>query len=139
MKIVRPVLDSRNPPRSRFAVNRRLTVMLAIGSVIDLASGARPARSAARTTKSPLQDLKMLGTEGQVVAIRHNRNRFEVQTADGRTTAIAAVNLRFKIDTSDNGPSAGRPVILPSGMMGDRATVFFASPLEIGTLIQHQS
>lgn len=89
--------------------------------------------------KSPLQNLKVLGPERQVVAIRYHRDLFEVQTADGRNTAIAAVNLHFKIDPSDDGPLAGRPVMLPGGMMGDRATVFFASPSEIGALIERKS
>jgi hypothetical protein len=34
------------------------------------------------------------------------------------------------------GPPVGRPVILPGGMIGDRATVFVASAAEIGVLIK---
>ena len=45
----------------------------------------------------------------------------------------------FKIDSTDRGPLTGKPVILPGGMMGDRATVFFAAPAEIVTLIKHRS
>ena len=36
------------------------------------------------------------------------------------------------------GPVAGKPVMMPAGMMGDRASVLFASPEEIGTFIKHQ-
>jgi cytochrome c len=61
-----------------------------------------------------------------------------VTTADGQTTDFWEVNLRLKTDSSDTGPLAGKPVILPAGMMGDRASVFFATPDEISTFIKQQ-
>ena len=136
---INPVSSTLNPHRVGLAMNRRAAFLLGIGSAIGLAWQAKPTRAETRTAKSPLQNLKVLGPERQVVAIRHHCGLFEVKTADGRNTAIATVNLHFKIDSSDDGPSAGRPVMLPGGMMGDRATVFFASPLEIGTIVKHQS
>lgn len=72
-----------------------------------------------------------------MTAIRHRRNSFEVTTADGRTTVFPESDLRFKVDSSDRGPAPGRAVILPGGMMGDRAIAFFASPSEIGTFIKY--
>jgi len=90
-------------------------------------------------TKPKLKNLKIVGMEHQVVSIRHHGNTFEVTTADGRNAAFPDTNLHFKIDASDNGPPAGRPVILPGGMMGDRAIVFFASPAEISALINHRA
>ena len=68
------------------------------------------------------QDLKKLGTDRQVQAIRYCHDTYHVTTAD----------------SSDTGPLAGKPVILPAGMMGDRASVFFAAPEEIGTFLKHQ-
>jgi cytochrome c len=131
--------------------------MLAIGGAVGLAtqSGralaepgtmerdvAEPATtnetSSVRSPKPQFQNLKAVGSDRQVVTIRHDRDTFEVTTADGRSTVFPAVNLRFKIDSSDNGPPAGRPVILPGGMMGDRATVFFASAAEIGELVRYR-
>ena len=44
--------------------------------------------------------------------------------------------VRGEVKKIDDG--AGKPVILPSGMMGDRASVFFASPAEMSALIKHQ-
>jgi cytochrome c len=46
--------------------------------------------------------------------------------------------LRFITDSGDLGPAKGAPVILPAGMMGDRASVFFAAPEEISRFIQHR-
>lgn len=129
-----------HPTQARPAVlSRRATFMLAIGGGASLASRSSPARAEIHAMKPQLQNLKAVGADRQVVAIRHYDGTFEVQTADGRNMAISAINLHFKIDASDRGPRPGSPVILPSGMTGDRATVFFASPTEIGNLVQQQS
>jgi len=122
---------ARSEPSS---LNRRSTFMLAIAGATGLATRARAEPA---TTQSP--NLKALGLDRQVATIRHDREVFEVTTADGRSTVFPAVNLRFKIDASDNGPPAGRPVILPGGMMGDRATVLFASAAEIGELVKYSA
>ncbi len=84
------------------------------------------------------QDLKKLGADRQVQAIRYCRDTYHVTTANGQTADFWEANLRLKTDSSDTGPPAGKPVILPAGMMGDRASVFFAEPDEISTFIKHQ-
>ncbi len=84
------------------------------------------------------EDLKKLGPEQQVQAIRYCRDTYHVTTADGETADFWEVNLRFKTDSADTGPLSGKPVIMGAGMTGDRATVFFAAPEEIGTFIKHQ-
>lgn len=84
------------------------------------------------------EHLKKLGPDRQVSAIRYCRDTYHVTTADGRTNDFWEVNLRFKTDSSETGPVAGRPAMLPAGMQGDRASVFFASPDEISTFIKHQ-
>lgn len=81
-------------------------------------------------TRPPL-DLKALGAEHRVTAIRHCGDAYRVTTADGRTIVIWEFNLRFKTDSSKLGPNPGHPVMLPSGMYGDRATIVFANPSEI--------
>jgi len=83
-------------------------------------------------------DLKKVGPDKQVISIRICRDSYFVTTADGSTADFWEPNLRFKTDSSDTGPLAGKPVILPAGMMGDRASVFFASPDEITPFIKHQ-
>jgi cytochrome c len=93
---------------------------------------------AAQPAMSGFQDLKKLGTDRQVQAIRYCRDTYHVTTVDGQTVDFWEANLRFKTDSSNTGPVAGKPVMLPAGMMGDRASVFFASPEEISTFIKHQ-
>ncbi|MDE2166344.1 MAG: cytochrome c family protein [Alphaproteobacteria bacterium] len=83
-------------------------------------------------------DLKKLGLDRQVRAIRICHDSYFVTTANGKTTPFWEANLRFKTDSSDTGPLRGKPVILPAGMMGDRASVFFAAPEEISQFIKHQ-
>lgn len=108
-------------------VNRRATFMIGVGGLV---SAAAPTVASA----SQLPNLKEVGPQGQVMAICRYCDTFEITTADGRRAAFQEANLRFKIDTSDLGPMAGKPVILPGGARGDRATVFFASPAEIGVI-----
>ncbi len=71
------------------------------------------------------------------MTIHYHQDTYKVTTADGRNADFWEANLRFKIDSSTTGPLSGKPVILPTGMMGDRASVFFASPAEMSALIKH--
>lgn len=80
-------------------------------------------------------DLKTLGAEHQVTAVRHCEDTYEVTTADDATEPYWEPNLRFKTDSSDLGPKPGKPVIVGAGMMGDRASIIFASPQEISPFI----
>lgn len=80
-------------------------------------------------------DLKTLGPEHRVTAIRHCADTYEVATADGATEPYWEMNLRFKTDGSRLGPEPGKPVIVGAGMMGDRASVIFAAPTEISPFI----
>ena len=141
-------------------MNRRATLMLAIGGVVGIVSRSAGAelhkkKGSGRTSTAALNDsggargmktgsapqfqnLKEVGPDRQVVSIHYDHDTYKITTADGRSTDFWEANLRFKIDSSDNGPLTGKPVILPSGMMGDRALVFFASPAEMSALIKHQ-
>ena len=102
-------------------------------------AGAEPGQKAtAAASMRGFQDLKTLGPEHQIRAIRYCRDTYHVTTADGRTTDFWEANLRFKTDGSETGPVAGKPAILPAGMMGDRASVFFAAPDEISSFIKSQ-
>jgi cytochrome c len=82
-----------------------------------------------------LPDLKTLGPEHQVTAVRHCEDTYEVATADGTSEPYWELNLRFKTDGSELGPEPGKPVIVGAGMMGDRASIVFASPSEISPFV----
>lgn len=87
---------------------------------------------------SSLKDLKKVGPERQVRAIRLCRDSYFVTKADGKLAVFWEPNLRFETDSSSLGPVSGKPAIMPSGMMGDRATVIFAAPAEISRFIKQQ-
>jgi len=103
-----------------------------------VSSGTIPAATAKAASASPFQDLKKLGHDRQVQAIRYCHDTYRVTTADGKTADFWEANLRFKIDSSDAGPLKGKPVIMPAGMQGDRASVFFAAPDEMSAFIKQQ-
>jgi len=108
--------------------------------LIAFLKGASTGRLAlpAAMTRPPFEDLKQLGPDHQVRAIRYCHDTYRVTTADDKTTDFWEANLRFKTDSSNAGPPPGKPTLMPAGMQGDRASVFFASPEEIGTFIKHQ-
>jgi cytochrome c len=83
-------------------------------------------------------DLKTLGPQRRVTSIRHCGDGYHVTTEDGRTVPFWEFNLRFKTDSSRLGPTAGKPVLIPAGMQGDRASIVFSSPAEIGRLIEER-
>jgi cytochrome c len=85
-----------------------------------------------------LVDLKSLGPEHQIASIRYCGDTYHVTTAAGETIPFWEFNLRFKTDSSDKGPRAGAPALLPASMMGDRAFAIFAAPDEISALIERR-
>jgi cytochrome c len=84
----------------------------------------------------PDPNLKKLEPGIQVKAITYCRDTYRVTTADGKTRAFWERNLRFRTDSSKDGPEKGAPAITPAGMMGDRASVIFAAPEEITKMIE---
>jgi cytochrome c len=84
----------------------------------------------------PDPSLKKLEPGIQVKAITYCHDTYRVTTADGKTRAFWERNLRFKTDSSKDGPEKGAPAIMPAGMMGDRAAVIFAAPEEIAKMIE---
>src|SRR5712691_1477925 len=79
--------------------------------------------------------LESAGPDERVTAVRHCQNTFFVVTADGKEHPFWELNLRLKVDSSATGPKDGKPVLLPAGMQGDRASLVFSDPAEIGRLI----
>jgi cytochrome c len=81
-------------------------------------------------------NLKNLEPNKRVKAITYCRDTYRVTTADDKTRAFWERNLRFKTDSSKDGPEKGAPALTPAGMMGDRASVIFAAPDEINKVIE---
>ena len=79
--------------------------------------------------------LKTVDASSRVKSITYCRDTFTVTTEDGKSRDFWERNLRFKTDSSDEGPDKNAPAILAAGMMGDRASVVFASPDEISRFI----
>jgi cytochrome c len=88
--------------------------------------------------RSARPNLKTAPPEGQVTGISHCGDSYTVKTADEKTEKVWEFNLRFKTDSSDDGPLPGKPVIIGAGMRGDRASVVFAAPAEISSFIKQE-
>jgi cytochrome c len=80
--------------------------------------------------------LRELGPGNVVTAIRYCNDGYFITTANGKTFPFWEFNLRFKTDSTANGPERGRPVLIEAGMRGDRVFVVFAHPDEIGRFIR---
>jgi cytochrome c len=83
-----------------------------------------------------LPDLKKAPPKAVVKAVRHCGDTYFVTTQDGIIHKIWEFNLRLKTDTSDTGPVPGKPVMVGAGMQGDRASIVFSAPREIGELVK---
>ena len=83
-------------------------------------------------------NLRKPDPRGEVKNMRHCGDTYFVTTADGRTHKAWEFNLRLKTDSSDYGPSPGRPVVVGTGMQGDRGAVVFASSKEISSFIREE-
>ena len=72
----------------------------------------------------------------QVKAIGYCGDTYTLTLGDGETVRFWERNLRFKTDMSDTGPPAGMPAMVGAGMVGDRASVIFASPEDLVRFIK---
>ena len=82
------------------------------------------------------EPLDRVGPAGQVTSVRHCRNSYFVVTADGDERAFWEQNLRLKVDSGPTGPKGGKPVLIGSGMQGDRASLVFSDPAQISAFVQ---
>jgi cytochrome c len=83
-------------------------------------------------------DLKKLPGDHQVQTVSFCKGVYSITLVDGSSYQFPEFNLRFKTDSSANGPKPLAPVILPSGMSGDRVFLIFSGPAEISALIKLQ-
>lgn len=81
-------------------------------------------------------NLKQAAPDAQVSSVQYCRDTYIVRNAAGKTRKIWEYNLRLKTDSSAQGPSPGKPVMTESGMRGDRFSIVFASPKELGSFIK---
>jgi cytochrome c len=81
-------------------------------------------------------NLRRLSPAQQVQAITYCGDTYRVTTVDGEVHEFWERNLRFKTDSSNDGPEKGAVAIVRAGMMGDRASVIFATPEEISARIK---
>src|SRR6185312_15236230 len=75
-------------------------------------------------------NLKKLEPEDQVRKITYCGDTYRVTTGDGKTHKFWERNLRFKTDSSAEGPEKGAPAIAGAGMMGERASIIVSAPEE---------
>ncbi len=85
-----------------------------------------------------LPNLKESDAASRVTSIRFCGDTYRLTTADRKAHVFWEFNLRFKTDGSAAGPAAGQPVLIGTGMQGDRAAVVFARPEEISAFIQRR-
>ncbi len=105
-------------------------------ALLRLAGADGPAGAAATAPETNEPDLKAEPPARQVRSITFCGDTYRVATEDGGTRKFWERNLRFETDQSARGPRPGAPVIMPAGMMGDRAAVIFARPEEIAGFIK---
>ncbi len=74
----------------------------------------------------------------RVTSIGYCGDADRVTLGTGETYTFWEFNLRFKTDSSSDGPPSGAPAIVGQGMMGDRAQVVFAAPAEISAFIRKE-
>lgn len=107
-------------------------------------AGAAEPGSATRTQGGGMMgggvstDLKGPGPNQQVTAIRYCGDAYYVTLGTGQSFTFWEFNLRFKTDSSKDGPPKGKPAIIRAGMMGDRAFVVFSSPEEISSFVERR-
>ena len=113
----------------------RQDVIAYLKAVSDGKALAAEQRRGGMMMKGGKANLKQAPPGAQVTAIEHCRDTYTVKTAAGNARKFWEFNLRFKTDSSNDGPVAGKPVIVGAGMLGDRASVVFAASAEISGFI----
>jgi len=83
-------------------------------------------------------NLKTVGPDHRVRAVSYCGDTYRVTTSDGKSRAFWERNLRFKIDSGNDGPKKGMPALVGAGGMGDRADVIFSSAEEISGFIKDE-
>src|SRR5262245_17556807 len=96
---------------------------------------AQPQMGGMPGMQRPAPNLRAADTSSRIKAITYCHDTFKVTTTDGKSRDFWERNLRFKTDSSEEGPDKDAPAIVNAGMMGDRASIIFSSPEEISRFI----
>ncbi len=83
-----------------------------------------------------MHDLKASGPATRIASIGLCRDTYAVKMENGTTLLFWEPNLRFKTDGSSQGPMPAKPVLVPTGMQGDRSYAIFATPQEISGFVK---
>lgn len=83
-----------------------------------------------------MPNLKDAAPNQRVTTINYCGDAYRVTPGTGYTYTFWEFNLRFKSDSSADGPLPGKPAIVRQGMRGDRAQIVFEDPGEISASIR---
>jgi cytochrome c len=97
-----------------------------------LASGEAAILTDADSDADPL-DLSKPTPEYHVTTLNLCQDTYTITMGSGEVHKFWEFNLRLKTDSSAKGPPKGQPILIGSGMRGDRASLVFASPAEISS------
>jgi cytochrome c len=82
-----------------------------------------------------MEDLRRAPMDRQVVSVDYCGGQYTIGFADKSSRKFGERDLPFATDSSALGPPTGRPVVVPTARVGDRALVVFAEPKELATFI----
>ncbi len=102
----------------------KITQTTAIISFV-VAVGLSPAIAHQQGKKLHLADAPL---DQQVKAINYCKGVYRVVTKEGKPVEYPEFDLRFKTDSSKEGPKPGTAVLINAGMRQDRGFVIFSSP-----------
>lgn len=109
---------------------RTLTIVIIAGGVGIGSAFAHQQGPKLHLAEAPLDQ--------QVDVITYCDGVYRMVTKEGSPIDYPEFDLRFKTDSSENGPAPGIPVVINAGMRGDRGFVVFASPGEISAFIEDE-
>lgn len=83
-----------------------------------------------------MEDLRQAPPDRQVKAVGYCGGQYTISFVDGSSRKFGERDVRFATDSSPLGPVAGRPVLVPTGRVGDRALVVFVGPGAMTAMIR---
>jgi cytochrome c len=98
-----------------------------------VALGLSPATAHQQGKKLHLADAPL---DQQIEAINYCQGVYRIVTKQGEPVEYPEFDLRFKTDSSEDGPKPGTAVLTNAGMRGDRGFVIFSSPEILTTYLK---
>lgn len=91
--------------------------------------------ASARGQATGPEDLRAVPAARQVAAVAYCAGLYRVRLADGAEREFKEYDLSFKTDSTPLGPPVGKPALVPTGRLGDRAIVVFGRLEELRTMV----